>query len=300
MGELIPMECPRDEEYDLWLELLEVKASENLLDALGDFLQNYLRASGLKTYVMGLSGGIDSSFLAALLHSRKIPYLGFCMPIASNTPEEIDRGTRVALTYAMPPEGASITHVQDFTELYGRISSTFSGIYPDTTPVAEGNLKARTRMLFLYHVAQLHGGCVLSTDQLDELLTGFWTLHGDVGDVSPIQLVPKSSEYELARILCGRLDDPAPLQAAIDAVPTDGLGISSSDLDQLEAESYVHVEEIFREYFMLCRDERDKGLSPDQAERHAVLRKSGPVRRFLASGFKRAGAVLLDPRSASR
>ena len=300
MGDPTRMECPRDDELDLWLELLEVKASEELLNALGDFLQDYLRASGLKAYVMGLSGGIDSSFLAALLYSRKIPYLGFCMPIASNTPEEIDRGTRVARAYAMPPGGAAIEHVQDFTELYGCISTTFSRIYPDTTPVAEGNLKARTRMLFLYHVAQLHGGCVLSTDQLDELLTGFWTLHGDVGDVSPIQLIPKSTEYDLARMLCTRLDDPAPLQAAIDAVPTDGLGISRSDLDQLEAESYVQVEEMFREYFLLRKAGRDAELGPAQAERLAVLEKTGPVRRFLASGFKRAGAVLLDPRGSTR
>jgi NAD+ synthetase len=297
MAALTRMECPRDDDFDLWLELLEVKASTGLLDAVGDFLQDYLRSSGLKAYVMGLSGGIDSSFLAALLHSRRIPYLGFCLPIASNTPEEIERGTRVAETYATPPEGVTISHKQDFTDVYKRISGAFSAIYPDTTPVAEGNLKARTRMLFLYHVAQLHGGCVLSTDQLDELLTGFWTLHGDVGDVSPIQLIPKTTEYDMARMLCTRLADPAPLQAAIDAVPTDGLGISRSDLDQLEAESYAQVEDLFREYFRLRQAERDGVLSPVQAARKAALEGTGPVRRFLASGFKRSGAVLLDPRS---
>lgn len=298
MAALPRMECPCDDDFDLWLELLEVKASEGLLDALGDFLQDYLRTSGRKLYVMGLSGGIDSSFLAALLHSRRIPYLGFCLPIASNTPAEIERGTRVAEAYAMAPASVSLTHKHDFTDLYRKISATFAGIYPETTPVAEGNLKARTRMLFLYHVAQLHGGCVLSTDQLDELLTGFWTLHGDVGDVSPIQLIPKSSEYDLARMLCARLADPAPLQAAIEAVPTDGLGISSSDLDQLEAESYAQVEDMFREYFRLRRDERDRGLTAEQAARKVALEGSGPVRRFLASGFKRNGAVLVDPRGA--
>lgn len=296
MAALPRMECPRDDDFDLWLELLEVKASEGLLDALGDFLQGYLRASGLKLYVMGLSGGIDSSFLAALLHSRRIPYLGFCLPIASNTPAEIERGMRVAEAYAMPPDGLSIPSKLDFTDVYRQISAAFTGIHPASTPVAEGNLKARTRMLFLYHTAQLHGGCVLSTDQLDELLTGFWTLHGDVGDVSPIQLIPKSSEYDLARILCTRLADPAPLQAAIEAVPTDGLGISRSDLDQLEAESYAQVEDMFREYFRLRRDERDRGISAEQSARKAAMEGLGPIRRFLASGFKRAGAVLVDPR----
>jgi len=297
MAALTRMECPRDDDLDLWLDLLEIKASESLLQALGDFLQDYLRESGLKAYVMGLSGGIDSSFLAALLHYRRIPYLGFCMPIATNTPAEIERGRMVAQTYAMPPEGASLTHLHDFTELYRTISGTFGGIYPNTNPVAEGNLKARTRMLFLYHVAQIHRGCVLSTDQLDELLTGFWTLHGDVGDVSPIQMIPKSVEYELAEMLCARLDDPAPLRAAIEAVPTDGLGISGSDLDQLEAESYLHVEEMFREYFLLGVKKRDASLSAEDSRRFGELEQSGPIRRFLLSGYKRGGAVLVDPRS---
>jgi len=299
MAGLIRMECPRDDDFDAWLELLEIKPSEKLLDGLGDFLQDYLQASGLKLYVMGLSGGIDSSFLAALLHHRRIPYLGFCLPIATNTPEETQRGLKVARTYASAPQGVSYGHLQDFTALYRQISSTFANVCPHSSPVAEGNLKARTRMLFLYHMAQLHGGCVLSTDQLDELLTGFWTLHGDVGDVSPIQLVPKSVEYDLARMLCQRLADPAPLQAAIEAVPTDGLGISRSDLDQLEVDSYAQVEDIFREYFLLRRKERGEALSPQERARRETLERTGPVRRFLLSGYKRGGAVLADPRSVA-
>ena len=296
MAALPRMECPCDDDFDLWLELLGIEPSERLLDALGDFLDDYLRASNLKLYVMGLSGGIDSSFLAALLHHRRIPFLGFCMPILTNAPEETSRGMNVARAYGNPPEGVRFDPLQDFTTLYAQISRTFAEVCPGSNPVAEGNLKARTRMLFLYHMAQIHGGCVLSTDQLDELLTGFWTLHGDVGDVSPIQLIPKSVEYELARMLCARLSDPTPLQAAIEAVPTDGLGISSSDLDQLEAESYVQVEDMFREYFLLRRKERDSSLSKDESERCRSLERSGPVRRFLLSGYKRGGAVLVDPR----
>lgn len=300
MTALARMTSPSDDDYALWLDLLNVTASECLLDALGDFLEEYLRSSGLKLYVVGLSGGIDSSFLAALLYHRKIPYLGFCLPIDSNTPAEIERGSRVASVYANPPLGVSSQTLIDLTHVYRNISGSFTAIHPESTRIAEGNLKARTRMLFLYHTAQLYGGCVLSTDQLDELLTGFWTLHGDVGDVSPIQLIPKSSEYDLARMLCLRLEDPAPLQAAIEAVPTDGLGISSSDLDQLEVESYAKVEELFRAYFTLCLKQRHSALSAAEQDELTRLKGTGPVRRFLCSGFKRAGAVLVDPRSVTR
>lgn len=296
MAVLPRMDCPQDTNYGLWLELLSLEPSSELLESIGDSLEEYLRRSGLKAYVMGLSGGIDSSFLAALLHWRRIPYLGFCLPIATNTPAEISRGIQVAKAYSCPPSGIRYDPMQDFSDLYFGISRAFADVHSDSNPVAEGNLKARIRMMFLYHMAQLHGGCVLSTDQLDELLTGFWTLHGDVGDVSPIQLIPKSVEYSLARMLCDYLDDPAPLQAAIEAVPTDGLGISASDLDQLQVESYAEVERIFFEYFALKDKERENDLLPDEHRVRERLESTGPVRRFLASKHKRMGTVLFDPR----
>lgn len=295
---LLRMDCPRDDDYALWLDLLDVQASERLLDALGDFLAEYLRSSGRKLYVLGLSGGLDSSFLAALMYSRRVPYLGFVLPVASNAPEEMARGLSVCAAYAHPPASISLPCQHDFTDLYTDISTAFSRISPNTSALAEGNIKARIRMLFLYHMAHVHAGCVLGTDQLDELLTGFWTLHGDVGDVSPIQFIPKTTEYELARLLCTRLEDPAPLQAAISAVPTDGLGISASDLEQLEVESYARLEELFREYFGLCLKERQQGLEPQERQRRTDLESSGPVRRFLQSGYKRRGAIMVDPRGA--
>lgn len=293
---LLRMDCPRDDDYALWLDLLAVQASNQLLDALGDFLAEYLRSSGRKLYVLGLSGGLDSSFLAALMYFRRIPYLGFVLPVASNAPEEMARGLRVCQAYSCAPASLHFSCQYDFTDLYTHISDAFSAISPNTSALAEGNIKARIRMLFLYHMAHVHGGCVLGTDQLDELLTGFWTLHGDVGDVSPIQLIPKTTEYELARLLCTRLEDPAPLQAAIEAVPTDGLGISSSDLEQLEVESYALLEELFREYFNLCLKERQQGLAPQERQRRSNLESKGPVRRFLQSGYKRRGAMMVDPR----
>lgn len=287
--------CPADTDYDAWLELLALRPSPELLERIGDFLEGYLHEHGLSGYVMGLSGGIDSSFLAALLWWRRIPYQGFCLPIVTNTAAEMDRAQAVAQAYAWPPRPLE-EMVVDLSAQYQAVSAAFATRLGRTTPVAEGNLKARVRMLFLYHVAQLAGGCVLSTDQLDELLTGFWTLHGDVGDVSPIQLIPKSVEYALAELLCQHLDDPAPLRAAMAAVPTDGLGISASDLDQLGVPSYAEVERLFVEYFSLRRDAARRGLDPAAAARLAELEATGPVRRFLASGYKRRGPALLDPR----
>ena len=296
MTALPRVNCPCDDEFELWLELLSVKASWSLLTALGDSLEQYLHQSGRAMYVLGLSGGIDSSFLAALLHSRSIPFLGFCLPLPGISEEESRRAVQVAKTYICLPSAIVHSPVQDFSALYTEISQNFAAIVPASSPVAEGNLKARLRMMFLYHCAQVYGGCVLGTDQLDELLTGFWTLHGDVGDVSPIQLFPKSTEYELARLLCAQLANPAPLQAAIEAVPSDGLGTGGSDWVQLHVESYAQLEDIFKEYFTLRVKDQTEGLSSLECERCIHLEGTEAVRRFLLTRHKRAGAVVFDPR----
>ena len=104
------------------------------------------------------------------------------------------------------------------------------------------------RMIHLYDTAQANNGMVLSTDNLTEYYLGFWTICGDVGDYGMIQELWKTEVYELARYLCTTLDGYAKdaLQECIDALPTDGLGISNSDLDQIGAKSYDEVDTILK------------------------------------------------------
>lgn len=292
--------CPQNEDYALWLEFLQLRASPELLDGLGDFLADYLHSSQLQTYILGLSGGLDSSFLAALLFSKNIPFLGFCLPMDGTPPDELDRARQVAQAYARPLSSKNSDSVHNLTDLYHTFSCKFDSLFGPASAVAQGNIKARMRMIFLYHAAHIYGGCVLGTDQLDELLTGFWTVHGDVGDVSPLQLIPKSVEYDLARMLCQRLSNPSPLKAAIMATPTDGLGISTSDFEQLGVTSYAMLEEIFYQYFTLCLRACSQPLSPKEQASLDALEKERPIELFLRSSFKRTGAVLLDPRSIAR
>ncbi len=103
-------------------------------------------------------------------------------------------------------------------------------------------------MLQLYDLARKHNGIVLSTDNFTELMLGFWTLHGDVGDYGMIQNLWKTEVYGLAQFMVNSYDryDPAKkaLQLAVDAVATDGLGVTDSDTDQLLGEkddSIIHT-----------------------------------------------------------
>jgi NAD+ synthetase len=133
-----------------------------------------------------------------------------------------------------------------------------------------GNVKARMRMLYLYDLAQSSSGMVLSTDNYTELLLGFWTLHGDVGDYGMIQNLWKSEVYDMARYLASEMDDTNAAEAllsCVDAVATDGLGITNSDLDQLKAASYAVVDEILIDYLRYPHKYDGDNLHP-VIERH--------------------------------
>lgn len=137
-------------------------------------------------------------------------------------------------------------------------------------------------MIYLYDTAKKTKGMVLSTDNYTEYLLGFWTLHGDVGDFGMIQNLWKSEVYDIAKyIVKNELQSGAEkkaLQECIDGVPTDGLGITSSDLEQLGAESYEQVDGILQSYLNYKANPEPVD---DEVLNHPV------IKRHLASGFKR-------------
>jgi len=149
----------------------------------------------------------------------------------------------------------------------------------------KGNLKARMRMILLYDLAQLHRGMVLSTDNYTELLLGFWTLHGDVGDYGMIQRLWKSEVYGMAEYLTTTLlhNEAQALQSCIDCQATDGLGITNTDLDQImpgwegsSRDGYNQVDHILFSYLIGVKE-----INGSPIEDHPV------IKRHIASGFKR-------------
>ena len=110
-----------------------------------------------------------------------------------------------------------------------------------------GNIKARYRMIYLYNLAQKFKGIVVDNDNQTEHLLGFWTINGDVGDITPLFGLFKTEVYELAKCYANSLTDEKAkkaLQDVIDAVPTDGLGITNSDVEQFGVSSYSEVDDI--------------------------------------------------------
>lgn len=255
-----------------------------LAENIADELRSYTEVYGTNTVVIGMSGGIDSAVTAALFKNAGWRVIGVTLPIHQN-PDETARGIEAC-------EALGIEHVQiDLTDPYEGMVNYYRAIDVDFNKelvdnnmreqqVRKGNIRARLRMITLYNLASKEGGLVASTDNFSELAAGFWTLHGDVGDVSPIQAMTKSWEVPA---LAEHLGVP---QSIVEAVPTDGLGIANGDEDQFGF-SYLEFDIAL---FALMRGgvELDKLTDSDQEIVEAV------ADRVRSTTYKRANPFNLN------
>lgn len=155
-------------------------------------------------------------------------------------------------------------------------------------------------MMYLYDIASRHKGLVMSTDNQTEYQLGFWTIHGDVGDFDPIQDLWKTEVYRLARWICDYYtmmsdgEDVDKIQAIRESValtPTDGLGISNSDLEQIGARTYYDVDRVLQTLICKASPENDKLQdSLEQELGREVVHKI--IKRHTASEFKRKKAPI--------
>lgn len=242
-------------------------------------LKSYITNSKLKSLVIGISGGIDSALCAVLAKEvcldLNIPLIGRSITIETNKPDEISRAAAIGKYFTTDFKEVDLT--EGFKLLAGLIIEQHESDIQENYDykIRMGNIKARTRMLYLYDLASKHKGMVLSTDNYTEFLLGFWTLHGDVGDYGMIQNLWKTEVYEMSRFLADKLESAAKkaLLDCVDAIATDGLGITKSDLDQIQAGSYEEVDQILLTLFQ-----------PDGSGKYAT---HPVIKRNFASEFKR-------------
>lgn len=236
-----------------------------VFDTLVNETKKYLEDHNLQAMVLGISGGIDSTVTAAVCFevSKRtgIPLIGRSLPI-KNKDDEFNVSKLVGEAFCTNFQVCNL----DESLLYTKALQTIEYFEGEgsISKIANGNIQARLRMIYLYNLASTHNGIVISTDNQTEYQLGFWTLHGDVGDFNPLFGLWKTEIYELAKQLetwygteaegaeeeyfVGCCERENVIHQSIKLTPTDGLGISNSDLDQIGAKSYSEVDDILQEF----------------------------------------------------
>ena len=203
---------------------------EQVYRALVLGLRDYARKNGFDEVVLGLSGGIDSAFVAVLAADAVGPSAvrAVAMPSRYSSPESLEDARTVASRLGTRLDTIGIEGI--FSEYLDALDPAFAGT-PEGT--AEENLQARIRGNLLMALSNKFGSLVLATGNKSEYAVGYATLYGDMaGGFAPIKDVPKTLVYELVR--WRNEQDRAPIpQRVIDKAPSAELRPDQKDSDSL-------------------------------------------------------------------
>jgi len=206
-----------------------VTDDEEVWAALVSGLRDYVRKNGFRSVVLGLSGGIDSSVVAAIAVDALGPgnVIGVSMPSGHSSDhskdDAADLARRTGLDYRVEPIQPMVDAFLGQLKLDG---------------LAFENLQARVRGVILMAVSNQEGPLVLTTGNKSELAVGYSTLYGDsVGGYNPIKDVWKTRVWQLARwrnaAAEARGETPPIPKRSIDKLPSAELRPGQLDTDSL-------------------------------------------------------------------
>jgi NAD+ synthetase len=224
---------------------------EVALQALICGTRDYVCKSGFSKVVVGLSGGIDSSVVAAIAVAALGPenVLGVSMPGPYSS--EGSRTDARVLAENLGIEFLSLPMLDVFESYRSALSEPFRG-RPEN--VAEENLQARIRGNFLMALSNKFGSMVLSTGNKSEMAVGYCTLYGDMaGGLALLSDVPKTMVYALAETI-NRERELIP-RPSIEKPPSAELRPNQKDQDSLPP--YDVLDTILRAYIEFVK-------SPDE------------------------------------
>lgn len=167
--------------------------------ALSLGVRDYARKCGFTRAVIGLSGGIDSSLVAAIatqaLGAENI--LGVLMPSPYSSEHSISDALALAENLGITTQTIPIQGLMQGYD--AALADLFAGTTPDVT---EENLQSRIRGNMLMAIANKFGHLLLSTGNKSEMAVGYCTLYGDMnGGLAVIADVPKTRVYGICEWL---------------------------------------------------------------------------------------------------
>ncbi len=223
-----------------------------------DFLKSYIEKSGSQGLLIAISGGIDSAVATGLCKQAtdelteekgtEYKTVGVFQPYS--TQADIDDSYAVAEAFNLKYKVETNVH-----KAVDAIEETVNSVMPhleqeSISPQAKGNIKARTRMVVQYAIANSLNLLVVGTDHASEAITGFFTKYGDGAvDITPLSTLDKRQVRELA----SHLSVP---QSILDKAPSAGLWENQTD----EAELGIT-------YADNCDYLEGKEVAPEVAER---------------------------------
>lgn len=165
------------------------------------FLSDYLQGSGASGYVLGISGGLDSTVAGRLAslscRSTGRTFTAMRLPYGRQG-DEADASAAVAF---IEPSATVTVDIKPAVDAL-HDATTIEDLDPARSDFVKGNIKARQRMVAQYAVAGRLGSLVVGTDHAAEAVMGFFTKHGDGAcDVTPLAGLTKSRVRDMGRHL---------------------------------------------------------------------------------------------------
>ncbi len=204
---------------------------EEYLKVIEKFLLDYKNSAHANGYVLGLSGGVDSSLVALLTKEAvgRDNLTCFMMPIHS-LPEDLADALELAKDHNLN------YIIYDASDVFDQYVKQFNDLGIELTTSVKSNLKARIRMSILYAYGQQHNLLVLGTDNKDERYTGYFTKYGDgAADLYPIAKLVKGEVVQAAKLLGvnTRLAERVPSAGLFQGQTDEAeMGIKYADLDK--------------------------------------------------------------------
>ncbi len=236
-GSLELLGKPFEEDYFIYdsmgkfevIEKVEAGFEEEVLKALILGLKDYVRKTGFKKVLVGLSGGIDSALVAYIavraLGAENVHVV--MMPSKYSSKGSVVDSEKIISRLGISSENISIQPVVD--KALEMLKESFKGLDENIT---EENLQSRVRGLYLMALSNKHGYLLCTTGNKSEIATGYTTLYGDMcGALAVIGDVYKTQVYKIAGFI--NRDDEIIPGAILKKAPSAELRHNQTDQDSL-------------------------------------------------------------------
>ncbi|WP_347549495.1 ammonia-dependent NAD(+) synthetase [Pseudalkalibacillus hwajinpoensis] len=233
------------------------------------FLKDYLKKSGMTGFVLGISGGQDSSLAGRFAQlaveelreeGTDASFISVRLPYGEQKDEE---DAQAALKFIKPDHTVTI-NIKPAVD--ASVSTYLEATGNDLTDFTKGNNKARERMIAQYNIAGDEKKLVVGTDHAAEAVTGFYTKHGDGAcDIAPLFGLNKRQgrailehfgmpDHLVEKVPTADLEDDRPALADEEA-----LGVSYKHIDDYLEGREVPEEaaEMIESHFLKTRHKRN-------------------------------------------